>query len=294
MNLRWVVRKPPVPLGVDPLPQRSRTGVNFPTDWAHRPLAKTVRAGFVEGVMRPVVSTLALPTRRGLDRLDILDVDQPVIFAANHHSHIDTPLLLTSIPRPWRRELVPMAAADYFFGNSLSGAIAALSLGAVPMERNKVNRTSADKAVELIEAGHSLVIFPEGGRSPDGWGRQFRRGAAYLALRADVPVVPVHIEGTSRILPKGRSRPKAAPTTVTFGYPLTPTDGERSQDLSNRIEAAVAQMSDEVSSDWYQARRRAHAGETPSLAGPRVGAWRRIWALESGPKRRSRRAWPKV
>ena len=56
-----------------------------------------------------------------------------------------------------------------------------------------------------------MLIFPEGGRSPDGWGQPFRGGAAYLSNRCDVPVVPVHLEGTGRILRKGAKRPTPAP-----------------------------------------------------------------------------------
>ena len=74
-----------------------------------------------------------------------------------------------------------------------------------------MNRTSADQAAELIDDGWSMVIFPEGGRSPDGWGQPFRGGAAYLSARCDVPVVPIHVEGTGRILRKGKRCPNPRP-----------------------------------------------------------------------------------
>ena len=103
------------------------------------------------------------------------------------------------------------------------------------------------------------MIFPEGGRSPDGWGQPFRGGAAYLALRCTVPVVPVHIEGTGRILRKGKRRPARSPTRLTFGDPLWPGEGEDSRRFAVRIERAVAALADEVGTDWYSARLRAHA-----------------------------------
>ena len=67
-------------------------------------------------------------------------------------------------------------------------------MGAIPIERARVGRRSADYAAGLIDDGWSLLIYPEGGRSPDGWGQTFRGGAAYLALRCGVPVVPVHLQ----------------------------------------------------------------------------------------------------
>ena len=62
-------------------------------------------------------------------------------------------------------------------------------------------------AAELLEDGWNLVIFPEGGRSPDGWTQAFRGGAAYLARRTGAPVVPVYLHGTRHVLPKSAGRP---------------------------------------------------------------------------------------
>ena len=139
-----------------------------------------------------------------------------------------------------------------------------------------------------------MLIFPEGGRSPDGWGQPFRAGAAFLAVRCGVPVVPVHLEGTGRILPKGSSKIVPGRTQVTFGAPLTPGPDEDMRDLAARIEAAVTALADEVSGDWWTARQRAHAGQSPPLAGPDAGAWRRAWALGDRRSHRKKRIepWP--
>ena len=89
-----------------------------------------------------------------LDRL--ADLDGPAIFAANHHSHVDTPLLLSSLPEPWRHKVFIVAAADYFFTNRLAGGASALALNAIPIERTKVTRRSADLAADLIaQAEHA-------------------------------------------------------------------------------------------------------------------------------------------
>ena len=288
------LRAPPTPQGVAPLVPHRRTGASYDTAWARQTPARMVRAALVDGPMRLAVSGLAAPDRRGKDRL--LNLDGPVIFVANHHSHIDTPLLLTSIPEPWRHKIVVGAAADYFFRTRVTAALSALAIGAIPIERTKIGRASADAAIELLGEGWSLLIFPEGGRSIDGWGQPFRGGAAYLATKANVSVVPVHLAGTGRILGKGRSLPRPSTSSVTFGRPMTPAGGENATRFAARIEREVAALADEASSDWYTARVRAHRAESPDLTGPNRGQWRRAWALgdRSRAAHRRTRDWPNV
>jgi 1-acyl-sn-glycerol-3-phosphate acyltransferase len=288
---------PTIPGGVELPPRRPRSGADYDTAWARRMPARLARVALVEAVARPAVAALARPQRDGLDRLTPLeDGGGPVIFAANHHSHVDTPVLITSIPEPWRHRLFVAAAADYFFRTAVTSALSALVIGAIPIERSRVGRRSADRAAALIDDGWSMLIFPEGGRSPDGWGQPFRGGAAYLALRCGVPVVPVHLEGTGRILRKGRTLPTPATARVTFGAPLTPAERDDARRFGATVERAVSELADEATTDWWQARRRAHAGLTPALTGPDAPAWRRAWALGDPNRRRTRqrRRWPEL
>jgi 1-acyl-sn-glycerol-3-phosphate acyltransferase len=249
----------------------------------------------VDDVLGPVVRALASPQVHGEDRL--VGLDAPAIFVANHHSHLDTALLLTSLPERFRHRAVVAAAADYFFPSRAKGAVSALAIGAIPMERTKVGRRSADLAAQLLDDGWNLVMFPEGGRSPDGWGRAFRGGAAYLALRCARPVVPLYLEGTGRLWRRGRTLPKIAGrgegVHLVFGSPMWPEEGEDARRLAARVERAVGALADEWTTDWWSARRRAAAGTTPSLTGPAAGSWRRAWALDTDAASRSgRRAWP--
>jgi 1-acyl-sn-glycerol-3-phosphate acyltransferase len=290
--VRFVVAPPPVPLSIEPPPSVSEVGVDYPTDWARKGPARAVRRALHEAVMDPVVRVTSRPTVEGLERLGGLDEDQPVVFAANHRSHVDTPLLLRTLPRPWRDRLFVGAAADYFFPNRVAGAASALVLNAIPVERNRVSRRSALDAAALIDDGWSMLIYPEGGRSPDGWGQPFRGGAAYLAIRCGVPVVPIYLHGTEAVLPKGRNLPRPGRTKVTFGEPLRAAAGEDSRRLAGRIEAAVAALHDEVTTDWYQARRRFHAGTSPALTGPDAASWRRAWARSADDRSSRRRRWP--
>jgi len=290
---RFPLRAPRAPYGIDVRTDGPKVGADFSTDWARSPQAKAARIAMVETVMRAAVAGIASPNRVNIDRL--ADLDGPAIFVANHHSHLDTSLLLTSIPLPWRHEMVVAAASDYFFRNRVTGALAALTIGAIPIERAKVGRSSANLAADVIDDGYSLLIFPEGGRSRDGWGQPFRGGAAYLSARCNAPVVPVYVGGSGRIWRKGSSKIRRGSTVINFGKPIWPGEGESSRSFNKRIEAAVSVLGDETTADWYTARKRAYSGASPALGGPNAGSWRRQWALGSTRKRKSTEPrWPKV
>ncbi len=292
-GLRFVLDAPMVPGGVEPKAAPARSGVDYPTDWARRGPARAARRAIQDGVLAPAIVAVTRPEVHGMDRLSGLDQDRPVVFAANHHSHADTPLLLHTLPEPWRSELFVAAAADYFFPNQVAAAASALVLNAIPIDRSRISRRSADDAARLIEDGWSMLIYPEGGRSPDGYSQPFRGGAAYLSIRCEVPVVPIHVEGTDRIWPKGQRLPKPGRATVTFGEPLVAEVGEDSRKLAARLEAAVAALADEQATDWYQARRRFHARTSPPLTGPETVSWRRQWArTEPAPDAGTTRRWP--
>lgn len=278
-------------------PAESELGIDYDTAWARKYPARMARVLLTEGITRPAVQLLASPTIEGLDRINHLD--GPVVFAPNHASHVDTPLLLSILPDRWRYKTASAGAADYFFDTKLKAATFALTIGAIPLERRRVSRDSARLAQHLIEDGWSLLIYPEGGRSPDGWGQAHNAGAAWLAARTGAPIVPIHIAGTSRILAKGDRVPRPGKTTVTFGRPLR---GDNARKLAVEVEAAIEALGDESSSDWWSARRRAARKASPSLTGPSAGSWRRSWAL--GDRSRGRQArktrnsrsgrWPKV
>lgn len=292
--LRFILDPPSIPRGVEPLPAKPVAGVHYDTEWARRPAAKLVRRAVVNAGMRPAVAVFARPRVMGLDRLT--DVEGPVVFAANHHSHADTTLLLSVIPAQFRRDLYVAAGADYFFPNRVTSAASALLIGAVPIERQRLSRLSTDNVLGVIGEGHNLLIYPEGGRSPDGWGQSHRPGAAFVAKRTGVPVVPVYVDGTGRVLPKGQNWPTRVRTAVVFGSPLRIGAGEDARAFAARIERTVDSLADEFASGWWEARIRHHAGSTPALAGPSGAAWRRRWALGPGPKddrSRRRRPWPK-
>lgn len=291
-NARFPVAAPTWPVGVPrPAPER-RVGLDYDHEWSRRYPARLARAVVVDNVTRPIARVVAPTVVKGEEHLR--HVVPPVIFVANHTSHLDTPLLVTTLPVGFRHRTVVAAAADYFFDRRWKALWWSFSLAAIPVDRSRVNRRSVDTAAELIEEGWNLVVFPEGGRSPDGWAQPFRpASAAYLARRTGRPVVPVHLEGARHVLPKsatGRRRVRRAPVSVVFGEPIRPAETEDARRFNARIEAAVGALADEVGSDWWTARRRAAQGATPPIRGPQASAWRRAWALDPPPETHGRRS----
>jgi len=315
--------RPTWPSGVPrPAPER-RVGLSYDHEWSRRYPVRLARAVVLDNLTRPLARVVAPLTVRGDEHLGL--VEPPVIFAANHASHMDTPLLLTTLPVRFRHHTVVAAASDYFFDTTWKAVLWSFLLAAIPIDRSKVNRRSADTAAGLLGEGWNLMIFPEGGRSPDGWMQPFRGGAAYLARRTGRPVVPVYLHGTRHVLgkspdgvrgeagrPAGGSGSEArrrrgihrAPVTVMFGPPITPEDGEDARRFGARVEASVAVLADEVATDWWAARRHA-AESTPVPGGPAGSPWRRAWALGPRPEAPPRpgrsassgvggRSWPKL
>lgn len=171
--------------------------------WTRTAPARVAREISVCGVFDAIVRTYAHVSVTGREDLD--SIDGPVIFVANHSSHVDTPVLLRSLPGRWRRRTAVTAAADYFYANRLLAAAVSLAFGTVPLERRgEVGRARAVARLKpLIDSGWSLVVFAEGTRSRDGSAGRLRSGAATLASEYGLPIVPVHLAGTHAAMPVG-------------------------------------------------------------------------------------------
>lgn len=287
---RWG-RRPLVPRSAEPhTPPPGRR--EFPTKWARSPGGIALRE-FVQKVgLNPLFRFEVEPHVTGLDVLDGLRM--PVIFVANHSSHLDTPMVLCTLPDAWRRRTAMAAAADYFFDTWWRATGSAIVFNTFPIERRGGQLATTPGSV--LEEGWNVVVFPEGTRSPDGWTGRFRLGAAYLAVEHNVPVVPIALRGAYAAMPRGRGWPVPGrpPVRVRYGRPLFPRDGEGPRDFGKRISSAVAQLLDEDRTTWWQAIRNAADGTTPSPSGPDVADWRRIWAQTAPPEvDRRRRVWAK-
>lgn len=263
----------------------------FPTDWARTPAANAVRGVVQRAGLKPLLHSQVSVHVRGREVLD--DLRGPVVFVANHSSHLDAPLVLTTLPESWRRWTAVAAAADYFFDTLPRAVGSTMAFSTFPMERRAGGGTSL--ATDLLLEGWSVLVFPEGTRSPDGWAGEFKRGAAHLALSTRTPVVPIAIRGSYAAMPRGRSWPVPGrpPVRVRYGQPLVPRDGEDAGALTDRLRAEVARLLDEGDTDWYASLRRAADGATPSVEGPQAAGWRRVWAAtEPAAVQRERRRSP--
>jgi 1-acyl-sn-glycerol-3-phosphate acyltransferase len=286
---RWT-RRPLVPRSAEAW-QPARRSREFPTGWARSPAAKAVREAVLSYGFKPLVWTETEPTVEGLDNLD--DVQPPVMFVANHASHMDTPLILCSLPKPWRERTAVAAAADYFFDVWWRAASTALVFNTFPIERTGGKRAT-DTARRLVSEGWSLLVYPEGTRSKDGWMGRWRHGAARLSIEYGIPAVPIALRGTYSAMPRGRSWPLKGrlPISVRVGPPLYPEEGEDFRSLSRRMQHALSRLWDEDATDWYRSLRREAEGTTPSLTGPDAPKWRRVWeASRPIPRRSKPRVW---
>jgi 1-acyl-sn-glycerol-3-phosphate acyltransferase len=191
---------------------------------ADRLLPQSVGAGlargfFLNGALRPVIRHYVHPEVTGLENL--AEADPPLILAANHSSHMDTPLILNSLPKELRRKTLVAAASDYFFTSRTLGLFVSVAIGAVPMDRRTASRQTMDKVDQLLEEKWCLVLYPEGSRTLDGRLYRGKTGIARLALSARAAIVPVGIVGTYNAMPAGRSWPVPGQVQVRFGKPLT-------------------------------------------------------------------------
>jgi 1-acyl-sn-glycerol-3-phosphate acyltransferase len=139
----------------------------------------------------------------------------PVVFVANHASHLDAPAVLAALPRSTRRRLAIAAAEDYFYRRAFVGRLCSLALGTFPFPRQ--GRLGIRRAETLLAEGKSVLLFPEGTRSPDGVRGAFRPGVGHLLLATGVPAVPVALVGTHAAWPKGQRMPRRGPVCVAFG-----------------------------------------------------------------------------
>jgi len=132
----------------------------------------------------------------------------PLVIVANHESYLDGPLLMSVFSR---RHLTFFSAA-YLFEQPATGW-ALRRLGALPVNAQGSNLDSLKKAIAILKGGGTMAIFPGGGIARD----EVLGGAAYVALKANAPVLPLQIEGTNEALPPGEKLPHFAPITVRVG-----------------------------------------------------------------------------
>jgi 1-acyl-sn-glycerol-3-phosphate acyltransferase len=172
------------------------------------------------------------------------------IYFANHCSNLDAPVIWASLSPDMRRKTRPVAARDYWERGAVRRYLSSEVFRAVLIERKRVTaRANPLEAMEAaLDAGDSLIIFPEGTRSEveDGEMGQFKPGLWHLARKhPDVQLVPVHLENLSRILPKGEIILIPLLAAVTFGTPIRPEEGEEKLAFLERARHCVEALARE-------------------------------------------------
>jgi long-chain acyl-CoA synthetase len=183
-------------------------------------------------------------------------VEGPVIFASNHQSHMDTPVILAALPGKWRRQMATAMAKEFFkahffpeeytrgevFRRRLEYYLSSAFFNAFPLPQREAGaRQTLRYAGELVSSGFSILIYPEGRRTEHGEINPFRPGVGMMAARLQVPVIPIRLQGLEHVLPVGARMATPGRVSVSIGAPLQ-LSGEDYTELTLQVERAVRNL----------------------------------------------------
>jgi 1-acyl-sn-glycerol-3-phosphate acyltransferase len=180
-----------------------------------------------------------------------IPLEGPLIIAPNHVTYADPPL----VSLPVRRPVYYMAWNRLFDVPGLSWLIRRLR--AFPVDVDSADPRATREAVRVLQAGGALMIFPEGGRSPDGRLQRFRPGAFRMACSLAVPVLPVTIIGGHEVWPPGRALPRPGRIAIVYHRLVVPSRGG---DLRAAARALAQEVRDAIASALPEPHRPAAAG----------------------------------
>jgi 1-acyl-sn-glycerol-3-phosphate acyltransferase len=171
------------------------------------------------------------------------------VYYANHTSNGDMPMIWSCLPPALRRDVRPVAAADYWLKNKLRAFVGPEVFNCVLIDRRpEVDDKPMDKILAALDEGSSLIIFPEGNRNmTDDPLLPFKSGLYNMGLaRPDVDLVPTWVANLTSIMPKGEVIPLPLICTVTFGAPIHVQDGETKDQFLRRAADALAALAPEA------------------------------------------------
>jgi long-chain acyl-CoA synthetase len=225
-------------------------GFDFPA-WNRSPLARIVRGA--------ALAFLWLPLTRLFVHLEIsgeknlAGLTGPVIFVANHQSHLDTPAILAALPARYRYGVAVAMWKEYFdahffperhtrwerFVNSLTYRLVALFFNAFPLPQTEAGAGQSLRYIgELVSDEWSILFFPEGQRTEAGEISPFQHGVGLIASRLAVPVVPIRLRGLEKVLHRRARWPRPGRVELAFGPPLH-LKGQDYAMLAKHVEDAV-------------------------------------------------------
>ena len=193
------------------------------------------------------------------------------ILAANHQSVVDSVFLPLMVDRP----VTFSAKAEYFTASGPMARVWAWYLRAtnqLTMDRDgpRAAQDTLEAALALLQQGQLFGIYPEGTRSPDGRLYRGRPGVGWLALKSGLPVIPVALSGTRKVLPPGRIIPRPGRIGVTIGKPLAiapelfdAPPGKARRQIADQVMAAIQQLSGQEYVPMYASDRKAELAASP-------------------------------
>jgi 1-acyl-sn-glycerol-3-phosphate acyltransferase len=215
---------------------------------------------FLRGVMRLLV-WIILGRVVSVEGLDNVPLAGGALLVGNHVGTIDPPLTGALIPR---LDVHYMAKSEHFERARVRWLFRAFN--AFPVVRGSADRTALRYSLGLLHNGHVLLVYPEGSRSPDGRLREPQAGVGFLARHGGVPVIPVAVWGTEKVLARGSKRIHRADVHVRYGTPVAlPPSGP---DAHNDNRAAAAAIMDAISSMLPPRYRAAVQTDTPPMSTP--------------------------
>jgi long-chain acyl-CoA synthetase len=227
--------------------------VDFPA-WTRAWPARAIRRVSLPTWILPIARLFAWTRVDGLEHLR--DLEGPVIFASNHQSFMDGPVIMAALPARWRYRLAPamgkeMFAAHFFpaqhtrgewFRKSLEYYLSVLFFNAFPLPQREAGARQTLRYIgEVLGGGTSVLIFPEGRRSETGTIDTFRPGIGMIASRLDATVVPVRITGLNNVLGVGWRMARPGRVRVQFGAPIR-LSGDDYEALAKQVEEAVRRL----------------------------------------------------
>jgi 1-acyl-sn-glycerol-3-phosphate acyltransferase len=185
-----------------------------------------------------IMKTICSPVK--FTGLDQIDTTRPHVYAVNHASALDIPVLYVNLPFQFRILFKSELLAYPIIGWHLKRS------GQVCINQQEPTRSVAQirSAVKSLRAGKPLVVFPEGGRTPDGEIKPFMAGAFFLAIKAQVDIIPVALVGTYELLPMNTYHIKSQPLEMRVGQPIS-TAGLKGHDmeaLSAKVKTAMEEL----------------------------------------------------
>ncbi|MEY4396347.1 MAG: hypothetical protein RLZZ40_103 [Actinomycetota bacterium] len=214
----------------------------------------------------PLLLRVFRPWVRGIENIPTTGA---AILASNHLSFVDSIFL----PLVLRRPVVFLAKAEYFTGRGFKGWLVRqffLAAGQLPIDRSggKASEDSLNTGLAVLNEGKLLGIYPEGTRSPDGKLYRGRTGIARMVLEANVPVIPVAMIDTEKVMPIGSPMPTVKRVGVVIGQPLDFSrfngyEGDRFvlRAITDEIMFEIHSLSGQEYADEYASSARARAGQ---------------------------------